>query len=103
MSGEINKNELIKNMSDNLKVLRSKLRLKQAELAEKVGISRQTYLEIENGKRIMQWNTFVALLAVFRTDSSTGDLLNHFKIYSPALGKYLISPENNTNDSINKY
>lgn len=61
---EINKNELTKKMSDNLLVLRNKLRLNQSELAEKVGISRQTLLEIEKGKRIMQWNTFVALLAV---------------------------------------
>mgnify|MGYP002541866805 FL=1 len=90
---EINKNELTKKMSDNLLVLRNKLRLKQAELAEKVGISRQTLLEIEKGKRIMQWNTFVALLTVFRADSSTSDLLEYFEIYTPELGKYLISSE----------
>ena len=51
MSGEINKNELTKRMSENLIVLRTKLRLKQSELAEKVGISRQALLEIEKGKR----------------------------------------------------
>jgi transcriptional regulator with XRE-family HTH domain len=32
-------------------VLRTKLRLKQSELAEKVGISRQALLEIEKGRR----------------------------------------------------
>jgi len=80
-------------MSDNLLVLRNKLRLNQAELAEKVGISRQTLLEIEKGKRIMQWNTFVALLTVFRADSSTSNLLEYFEIYTPELGRYLISSE----------
>lgn len=90
---EINKNELTKKMSDNLLVLRNKLRLNQSELAEKVGISRQTLLEIEKGKRIMQWNTFVALFAVFRADISTSNLLEYFEIYTPELGKYLISSE----------
>ncbi len=90
---QINKNELTKKMSDNLLVLRNKLRLNQAELAEKVGISRQTLLEIEKGKRIMQWNTFVALLTVFRADSSTSNLLEYFEIYTPELGRYLISSE----------
>ena len=93
MTSEINKDELTKKMSDNLLVLRNKLRLKQAELAEKVGISRQTLLEIEKGKRAMQWNTFVALLAVFRADGSTSDLLEYFGIYTPELGRYLVSPE----------
>jgi hypothetical protein len=41
----------------------------------------------------MQWNTFVALLAVFRADISTSNLLEYFEIYTPELGKYLISSE----------
>lgn len=98
MSGEINKNALTKKMSDNLLVLRNKLRLKQAELAEKVGISRQTLLEIEKGKRTMQWNTFIALLTVFRADKSTSDLLEYFEIYTPELGRYLISSESTDSD-----
>ena len=95
MSGEINKEDLTKKMSENLMVLRNKLRLKQAELAEKVGISRQTLLEIEKGKRAMQWNVFLGFLAVFREDSSTSDLLEHFGIYTPELGRYLVSGEIN--------
>ena len=93
MYGGINKEELTKKMSENLMVFRNKLRLKQSELAEKVGISRQTLLEIEKGKRAMQWNIFLALLSVFREDSSTRDLLQHFGIYTPELGRYLISGE----------
>ncbi|RKJ81169.1 MULTISPECIES: helix-turn-helix transcriptional regulator [unclassified Pyramidobacter] len=93
MVGEINKDELTKKMSDNLVVLRAMLRLKQSELAEKVGISRQTLLEIEKGKRALQWNVFVALLSVFREDNGTNDLLLHYGIYTPELGRYLVSPE----------
>lgn len=98
MACEINKDELTKKMSDNLVVLRTKLRLKQSELAEKVGISRQALLEIEKGKRTLQWNVFVALLSVFREDSGTNDLLSHYGIYTPELGRYLVSPQSDGNE-----
>lgn len=94
MSGEINKDELMAKMAENLMVLRNKLRLKQAELASKVGISRQTLLEIEKGKRCMSWNTFVALLSVFRENDSTSDLIDHFGVYTVELSRYLVSPDN---------
>lgn len=94
MSSEINKEELTEKLSNNLLVFRNKLKLKQAELAEKVGISRKTLLEIENGKRTMQWNIFVALLTVFKIDSETSDLLDYYEIYTPELTRYLISPNN---------
>lgn len=93
MSADINKDELTAKMSENLLVLRNKLCLKQSELAGKIGISRQTLLEIEKSRRVMQWNVFIALLAVFREDASTSDLLDHFGIYTPELGKYLISSD----------
>lgn len=55
-------------------------------------------MNIENKKRGMAWNTFVALLSVFREDNSTSDLLEHFGIYTPELSKYLISPGRNNSD-----
>jgi DNA-binding XRE family transcriptional regulator len=94
MSDLINKDEYMSKMADNLILLRTKLRLKQTDLANKVGISRQTLMGIENKKRAMTWNTFVALLTIFREDNSTNDLLEHFEIYTPELGKFLTSPEN---------
>lgn len=94
MTNGIDKEKLAGIMAENLMVLRTKLRLKQSELAEKIGISRQTLLEIEKGKRTMQWNIFLALLSVFREDSSTSGLLEHFEIYTPELGVYLVSPSN---------
>jgi len=98
VSVDINKDELMAKMADNLMVLRNKLQLKQSELAGKVGISRQTLLEIEKKRRSMSWNTFVALLAVFREDGGTSDLLDHFGIYSAELSKFLISPERNEDE-----
>jgi DNA-binding XRE family transcriptional regulator len=98
MTSSIDKEKLAEKMAEDLMVLRTKLRLKQSELAEKVGVSRQTLLEIEKGKRTMQWNTFLALLSVFREDSSTNGLLEHFAIYTPELSRYLTSPENVNSD-----
>ena len=93
MTVDIKKYELITRMTDNLKVLRNKLSFTQEELAEKVGISRQTLVNIENKKRDMSWNTFVALITVFRAENSTSDLLNHFGIYTEELCRYLVSRE----------
>ena len=98
MCCNVNKDEFTTKMSENLRVLRNKLRLKQSDLAKKVGISRQTLLEIENGKRTMQWSIFLALLSVFREDKGTRDLIEHFGIYTPELGKYLVSPDNTSAD-----
>jgi DNA-binding XRE family transcriptional regulator len=93
MTEKINKNELVCKMTENLKVLRNKLNLTQDELAGKVGISRQTLVNIENKKRAMPWNNFVAFLTVFRAEVSTSDLLDHFGIYTAELNRYLTSPD----------
>ena len=93
MGTGFDKSEPMTIMADNLKVLRNKLNLNQDELARKVGVSRQTLVSVENKKRKMSWNTFIALITVFRAESSTSDLLNYFGIYSQELNNYLISPE----------
>ena len=94
MQEEFRRNEAVEKMTANLKVLRNKLDLTQDELAGKIGISRQTLVNIENRKRPMTWNAFVALIAVFRAESSTSSLLDHFEIYSAELEEYLTSPKN---------
>jgi DNA-binding XRE family transcriptional regulator len=93
-----NKDELIYKMTENLRLLRHKLGLTQDALAGKIGISRQTLVNIENKKREMTWNNFLVLLTVFRAESSTSDLLDHFAIYTPELNRYLTSPENVNSD-----
>jgi len=92
VSSAINRDELMAAMADKLVLLRNNLKLKQGELATKVGISRQTLSEYESKKRPLTWNNFVALLTVFREDSSTNDLLVYFGIFTPELSKYFTSP-----------
>lgn len=93
MSKDINKDEYITRMAENLVVLRSKLRLKQTELANKAGISRQTLMAIENQRRSMSWNTFMSLLCIFRENESTNTLLTVFDIYTSELREYIQSQE----------
>ena len=59
-----NKKELCKIMASNLSTLREKAKMTQDELADRVGLSRQTISAIENDKFDMQWSTF-SILAMF--------------------------------------
>jgi DNA-binding XRE family transcriptional regulator len=93
VNDDVNKSEYIDKMAENLVVLRTKLGLKQSELANKIGVSRQTLLDIEKRKRPMAWSSFVALLTVFRENEGTRSLLDHFGIYSAELQIFLTSPE----------
>lgn len=60
------KEELMSMLRNELPVLSARLGISQAKLAEIIGISRQTYNVIENGKREMTWPIFLPLVAFFR-------------------------------------
>ena len=85
----INKDELIKNMTENLPVLRAKLGITQEDLAEKIGISRSTIVSIENKNREMTWNTFLSLILVFTKNEDTNKLLNVMEIYTDELHDFI--------------
>ena len=59
------RNKMIELLRNELPVLRAKARVSQEDIAEKIGISRQTYSSIETGKRERSWTTFLALIAFF--------------------------------------
>ena len=52
-------------MASNLSTLREKTKITQDELADRLGLSRQTISAIENEKRDMQWCTFSVLFMFF--------------------------------------
>ena len=62
---ERQKAEVINNMTKNLVALRTMLHLTQAQLAEMMGITRQSLVLYETGKRSMTWNTYLSLLLIF--------------------------------------
>ncbi len=67
---------LIRKLTYELPILRARLGASQADIAQKIGISRQTYNSIETKKREMNWITFVALVAVFQNNQETNSMLN---------------------------
>ncbi len=75
----------VENMTKNMVALRTMLHLSQAELAELIGMGRQTLVAIENRKRKMTWNTFLSLLFVFSQNKETCSLLEIFGIYTPEM------------------
>lgn len=58
-------------LTNELPVLRARIRISQADLARGVGISRQTYSLIETGKQKMTWITFMAMIAFFGSYAKT--------------------------------
>lgn len=76
-------------MSSNLSILRSKLNISQEELANMLGVTRQTISSFESGQRKMTWSVFLALVLIFFRNEPTKHLLVALNIYTPALNSYL--------------
>jgi len=89
MLNESQKNLYMARMADNLVILRKKLDMTQADLAKRVGISRQTLMYIENRKRPMTWNIFMSLFGLFRENEDTSSLLVFFAISTDELSRYI--------------
>lgn len=70
------KSELIEELKSMLPILRASIAISQGELAEYIGVSRQTYCALEQGKRDISWNTFLSLFLFFTTNEKTKALLN---------------------------
>ena len=89
MAEIINKEKHTDLLAENLEVLRIKLHLTQANIAAIIGVSRQTYMGIENKRQKITWNVFMSLLFLFRENDATRQLLDVFGIYSDELQKYI--------------
>ena len=86
---QLNKDELIKRLTNELPVLRAKIGVSQDELSNIIGISRQTYSATETGKRQMSWNTFLSLILVFGCNEKTSAMIDGMKIISPELSEVI--------------
>ena len=64
-----------KTLAENLPMLRGKLRLTQEDLADIVGVSRQTITMIENTKHMNKWSMFMSLMFVFYFNPKTRDIV----------------------------
>ena len=83
---------LIKNMVDNLPMLRKKLDISQKELADMIGVTRNTITNIECRKTNMTWNMFLSLILIFTKNKDTDKLLNILEIYTDELNELIKRP-----------
>ena len=86
------KEELMSMLRNELPVLRARLGISQAKLAEMIGISRQTYHVIENGKREMTWSIFLSLVAFFQNNEQTAQMLKQTEEFDEKM-KMVLSSE----------
>ena len=86
---ESQKEKLIAILTNELKVLRTKAEISQQELANRMGVTRQTYGAIEGRTQRMTWSNFLALLLLFMSNEDTLKIIDWIGVYPPELEKYL--------------
>lgn len=79
------KGTAIENLTNNMVVLRTMLHLSQSDLADLIGLGRQSLVALENKKRRMTWSVFLSLVFVFMQNDETKVLLELFDIYNDEL------------------
>lgn len=65
----------------NLPVLRVATQMTQAQLADRVGVSRQTIVAIETRKRPMPWTLYLAIMFVFMRCKGSKTLLEKLDLF----------------------
>ena len=89
------KNELII-LASLLPILRASIGISQGEIAEYIGVSRQTYCALEQGKRDMSWNTFLSLFLFFISNEETNEILKSKKGFISKVYTFLQYKNNGT-------
>lgn len=74
---------------DELPSLRAKIGISQDQLAEYVGLSRQTLSAIETRKRPISWQTFLSIVLYFTLNTKTNTTLKLLPGFIEALQKCL--------------
>lgn len=72
---DIKKTLCIQQLTEELPVLRARLGLSQEEVAERIGMTRQSYNAIESGRRPMLWSTCISLIALYTSHPKTRTML----------------------------
>lgn len=65
------KDRLIACLTKELPALRGAAKATQDEIANAIGVSRQTYSSVEMQKRKMSWNTYMSLILFFDYNPNT--------------------------------
>lgn len=87
--GDIQKEIVSDALIENLPVLRAKLDLTQDDLAKKLGVTRQTIINVESKKTKITWTMVLALLFIFISNPLTSGLLSGLGILNKQLTSVL--------------
>lgn len=79
------KNRFIANLTPYLAILRTQAEISQEELANLIGVSRQTYSAIERKIRIMSWNTYLSLVLFYDHNQKTHQLMRQLSLFPTEL------------------
>ena len=85
VANEKERNQYINKLLGELPVLRTMLGLSQDELANLLGISRQTYSSMETKRRKMSWPLFLSLILIFDYNEQTHEHLRQSGIFPQQL------------------
>lgn len=75
------KDELIDKLTTVLPALRGAVGVSQDEIANAIGLSRQTYNSIELKKRRMTWGTYMALILFFDYNPSSHYTIRQLEVF----------------------
>lgn len=78
---EDEKSKLISRLTKELPTLRGAVKASQDEIANAIGISRQTYCAIETKKRKMTWNYYMALILFFDYNPNSHDTIRQLDAF----------------------
>lgn len=79
------KDSFIATLTPHLAILRTQAEVSQEELANLIGVSRQTYSAIERKIRKMSWNTYLSLVLFYDHNQKTHQLLRHLSLFPTEL------------------
>lgn len=78
---EAEKEKLISALTPQLMMLRAKAEISQGELANLIGVSRQTYGAVERGARKMTWGTYLSLILFYDYNHMTHTIIRNIDVF----------------------
>lgn len=84
---EEEKDKFINALTPELALLRAKAEISQEEIANLIGISRQTYGSIERKARKMSWNTYLSLILFYDYNKKTHKMIRNISAFPHELIK----------------
>ena len=85
--GTINKEEILKNFSEQLSEILEKMDISADRLSTMADIDREKLLEVTRGSRLLKWNEYLAILFILWRDDSGKKLVEERTLFPEELKK----------------